>query len=506
MRKAQRSLGFAARAACLCVLALLASASSAQMAAELRRAVDRAELGASGVAGVAVLDGLTGRVIFEHRADEPLAPASNQKLLTTAAAVKILGSDYRFRTALLIDERGRVVLRGGGDPILGDRNAADAPGASAEQAVEGVGLLRGLPGLLSQPGASVSELIIDDRVFDRELVHPDWPRDQLDRWYCAPVQGVSVHANVFEFYPSPSAGGATADLEPRSPWIQIESRAQAVSKGRNAVWVQRTGGDDRFVLRGRIRTRTSAPIRVAMQEPALNAGRLLADRAGLSDAVPVRLAGEMEDLGSARRLLGEVSSSLLPVLYRCNYDSMNLHSEALLKLLGRTITGEPGSWANGAAVLRMLIADTLGAEAASTTVVRDGSGLSRQNRITARTLARWLTAMRGNDEVWPIYTQTLPSLRDKLQRRLGIAPLEQRVFAKTGTINHVRCLSGYVTDPESGRTAVFVVLCNGLRTGESVRGSYALKADLVTAISENFMELALPEPEPEQKLKPVAAE
>jgi D-alanyl-D-alanine carboxypeptidase/D-alanyl-D-alanine-endopeptidase (penicillin-binding protein 4) len=140
----------------------------------------------------------------------------------------------------------------------------------------------------------------------------------------------------------------------------------------------------------------------------------------------------------------------------------------------------------------MLIAETLGPAAAADTIIRDGSGLSRDNRVTARTMARWLAAMHGDDEVRPMYLATLPSAEDKLAERLTTGPLSHRLAAKTGTINRVRCLSGYVYDESTGRAAAFSVLCNGLTTGESIRAAYRLQSDIVAAIDKHLAELSLP--------------
>ncbi|MGP1272907.1 MAG: D-alanyl-D-alanine carboxypeptidase/D-alanyl-D-alanine endopeptidase [Phycisphaerales bacterium] len=483
------------RQAALAVLTavLVAPIAAAQLATDLRTIVDRIPLGEHGIAGIAIYDLGTGAPLFEHNASVPLAPASNQKLLTSAAATKILGPAFVFETAVYRTSDGSLAIVGTGDPAFGDLEVL----RERDPARDPDDVLRTMAAAIADAVGSANEIIVDDRVFDRELIHPDWPQDQLEKWYCAPVQGVNVHANVLAFYPEPNGTAATAAIEPEADWIEVASRANVVSEGRNSIWIQRTESDDRFVLRGNIRTRVGAPIEVAVREPSLLAGKLLAERleqAGVDGASVsrVRLAYPDEQLTIIEPALVAWVTPMAEVMYRCNFDSMNMYAEALLKRLGYEITGESGSWQNGAAVLRMLIADTLGAQAAAETVIRDGSGLSRENRVTADTMARWLVAMYRDPEVQRMYLATLPSYEDKLSRRLTLGEAGVTVHAKTGTINRVRCLSGYVLDRESGRGAAFAILCNELRTGESIRDSYRLKSEIIAAIDRHRMELVDP--------------
>lgn len=484
-----------ARIVCTVIMSV-APPATGQLSADLRSAVNRASLGAEGLVGVAVFDAVSGEPIFEHNGRMPLAPASNQKLLTSAAAMKILGPGFAFRTEMFATPEGDLVLVGSGDPCLADPEVLRDldPPTDAET------VLRAFAAAVAERAPTPRELILDDRVFDRELIHPDWPTDQLDRWYCAPVQGLSVHSNVIAFYPTPGDGSSpTASVEPESPWIEIVNQAEVIAEGRNAVWIQQSETDDRFILRGKIRTRSQAPIEVALKQPSLMLGRLIADRmssagAAFTASPPVRLIGEHERPDTQETPLAAWVTPIDDVLYRCNYDSMNLCAEALLKRVGHAVTGERGSWSSGAAVIRMLISDTLGPAAAADTVIRDGSGLSRENRVTADTLAQFLAAMYADDEVRAMYLRTLPTGTGKLADRLETGALTHALHAKTGTINRVRCLSGYIVDESTGQTAAFSILCNGLTTGESVRAAYRLQSEIVSTIDRRLSELTIPEP------------
>lgn len=480
---------------------LIPALAAAQLAAELESIVRRSALGSTGVAGIAVVDLNTGTTIFSHLADRPLAPASNMKLLTSAAAVKILGPDFAFRTELRMTTDGRIVVVGSGDPaladpeVLGDRDPPESADEFLDSFADAVKAKR------------INEIIIDDRIFDRELIHPDWPKDQLERWYCAPVQGVNVHANVIAFYPSPGDAdtGPGAGMDPVAPWVELENRAKKISKGRNAVWVQRTESDNRFILRGSIRVPSQTPIEVSLHKPALFLGNLLADRLARSGVLvgdlpspfkAVRLAAPNESFEFTETPLAVNFTDLPEILHRVNYDSYNLYAECLLKRMGYEVTGEQGSWTNGSSVVRMLIAEKLGPEHAASTIIRDGSGLSRENRIRASTIAQWLRAMYHDDETRPALLNSLPTAKSKLAQRFRFSTLNNDLYAKTGTINRVRCLSGYIINHETGQGAAFSVLVNGLASGDAVANSKRLHREIVEAIDQNLGQFAMPAAQP----------
>jgi D-alanyl-D-alanine carboxypeptidase/D-alanyl-D-alanine-endopeptidase (penicillin-binding protein 4) len=195
--------------------------------------------------------------------------------------------------------------------------------------------------------------------------------------------------------------------------------------------------------------------------------RLLADR--LAEAgIPVGAVAQpaMEESLPDGRAIFAVENTLPLVLQRCNKDSQNLFAECLLKRMGRAITGAPGSWDNGAAAVRRFLSDELQTQSASISIA-DGSGMSRDNRITAGVMVSLLAAMRGDAKVWPIYRDSL-SIKDiegDLKRRFeSLAPkLAGKLYPKTGGLHEVITLSGYLVVPDGGgeRTFAFSLLFNG---------------------------------------------
>ena len=128
------------------------------------------------------------------------SPASNQKILTAAAALQALGKDFRFQTTLARVGEDLVVV-GDGDPNLSGRFFGDDP----DQALLSLAADARRQGL-----ARVRDVVLDASRFDGATVHPDWPADQLDRWYCAPVAALVFNDSCWDVTVGPREGGGPA--------------------------------------------------------------------------------------------------------------------------------------------------------------------------------------------------------------------------------------------------------------------------------------------------------
>lgn len=475
-------------AACLLVLTGVASAMQGPMESALTLVRNRTPLGDARV-GIAVVDVNSGEVLGAHNPDELFIPASNMKLLASGAALLTLGPDFSFKTRLLWDETGRrLVLEGAGDPALGDPVILER----GDPELDPDGLMRRLAQVVLDAGLdAVDEIVIDDRIFDRVFAHPSWPADQLNKWYCAEVGGVNFHNNVLRVYAdrNPGAGLPSLRITPRFSAMDITNRGATVRSGNNTAWIARPRPENTFTFYGDVRHPTV--IQVAIHDPPTFAGVVLANaladagvRVGTDDAPPgdsVRLAGPSEDFGGAKPL-AIVSTTLADVLERCNKDSHNLYAEAVLKRSAHAVTGDMGSWSSGASILRMLLADEVGQQASATVRIADGSGMSRENRLTPAITARWLRAL-ALSEHRDAFLASLPEPGEgTLSRRFREVRLSNRVHAKSGYLNGVYSLSGYVTDADTGRMVAFSVLLNGVRPGEPSRNAKAFHEQVVLEI------------------------
>lgn len=485
---------FAVMSACVAFCLVAPVAQAQDISARIKQAADGASLEPVQYS-VHVKDLETGRELVAFDAGRPMIPASNQKLFSSGAALLTLGCDFEFVTSVrtLGD---RVVLEGAGDPALADPALLERldPIVTVEQ------VLGGLADAVVSSGLNeIREIVLDDRVFDRNRVHPSWPTDQLNRWYCAEVDGLSFHANVLRVFPAPGEAPGVApivELQPRAPWMDVRVRARTVSSGRSTVWVARTLGGNTFTVMGDVPRRLD--IDVAVHEPSRWFGELLANRLRAAGATvggigaegyaanrfaAVRYANDAEMLAGGRTV-AEIRTPITEIATRCNKASYNLYADCLLKRMGHEISGEPGSWENGAAVIRMLLSERLGARVAAETDIADGSGMSRLNRVSAETVTAWLDTMAESDAA-NCFIQSLPTIGEgSLRSRFKETKPVHEVRAKSGTLNGVRCLSGYVTHRETGRQVAFSVLVNNLANGSQARAARLFHERVALACDE----------------------
>jgi D-alanyl-D-alanine carboxypeptidase/D-alanyl-D-alanine-endopeptidase (penicillin-binding protein 4) len=465
-------------------LAPLPAAVAQPLERQIRDLVGRAKIGQAEV-GICVVDVSSGERLVGINEKRAFAPASNLKVLTSGAALMVLGKDFDFRTRLVRDG-DRLIVIGGGDPGFAD------PKLLEEMKLSVGGFVDRLADAVRTAGfTGIREVVVDDRVFDRNAVHPSWPDDQLNRWYCAEVSGLNFHANVLQIFATGAQRPGSAPAlrtEPEASWIEVNNAAQTVATGASAIAVFREGPEGfRFKVTGSVRSIPMEPVEVSVFNPALLFGKLLADRlqaAGLAPpgkTISARQAIENERF-STESPLTVVRTPIKTVLQRCNADSHNLYAESLLKRIGHEVTGQPGSWSNGATVVRMQVVERLGQDFGEF-IMADGSGLSRDNRVTPLLMASWLGAIGRQSAIAQVFVDSLatPGEGSWTRRFADLKKLSSYFRGKSGFINNVLCLSGYLTNKTTGRRIAFSILVND--TNKAQPGSVRdLQEDVVRQI------------------------
>jgi D-alanyl-D-alanine carboxypeptidase/D-alanyl-D-alanine-endopeptidase (penicillin-binding protein 4) len=433
---------------------------------------------ASARTGVVVADVESGQVLFARDADVLLNPASNVKLVTSAAALARLGPDFRFDTELYVDAGAgegsarALYVRGKGDPTLVTERLWAIAGDLVHLGIRRVG-----------------DVVVDESYFDGERTGPGFDQESGDRSYLAPAGAASLNWNTIAVHVAPGdrrGGKARVELEPASDLFDVDVRATTAPPGarrRIVVSSVRAGARQRIVVDGRI------PIGSRMQtvwrridDPALYLGhtlRRLMELRGARFAGKVR-AGAVPQ--GARLVHVAQSESLAEVVRRLNKTSNNFVAEQLLKTLGAEAKGTPGSWPKGVAAVEEFLADVGVPRGAY--VMRNGSGLNDTNRFSARQLVTLLRAMWAR---FPLHAEYLASLpvagRDGTIRwRMEGSEAEGRLRAKTGTLENVTSLSGYVENA-AHRTLAFAILVNDFsgRASGAVRSVDALGAALAAS-------------------------
>lgn len=413
--------------------------------------------------GVHILELESGRTVFNHHGHRLRILASNTKLFTTAAALDSFGPGYFLETRLLARGRveagvlkGDLAVLGGGDPNISGRHHYGDP----------YGVFRGWASVLLSKGVRHIEgdVLLVDGLFSDEKVHASWPKDQLAKWYQAPVGALSFNDNcvLVRVSPAPSAGQPLrVELEPPLELFQVSVSGTTRSSGKGGkVVIDRHPGSQIIEVSGFLPVSAKpADYWVTVEDPVQYFAAAL--RAALGEE-GISLQGRMMLAGSPPAgtwtRVATHRSDLLTTLEVVNKRSQNFYAESVLKLLGARHCGR-GDWESGIRAVTEF-ADTLGIDAGSFHMA-DGSGLSRGNRFSpdqVTTLLREMFFHRWGRE----FMRTLPYSGEAGQswkKRLATPPYRGNVFAKTGTLRDVSTLSGYAK-ARSGKTYVFSILMN----------------------------------------------
>ncbi|HYU30826.1 MAG TPA: D-alanyl-D-alanine carboxypeptidase/D-alanyl-D-alanine-endopeptidase [Thermoanaerobaculia bacterium] len=410
--------------------------------------------------GVHIIELDSGETVYALHPDEPRVIASNSKLFTTAAALDAFGPGHFFETRFLL--RGKVVngvlegdlgVVGGGDPHISGRDYngdSYAPFRPWAQALRERGINR-----------VTGDIYLAHGLFSPPDIHPDWPRDQLTRWYEAPVGALSFSDDciLVRVWPSPSGGRPRVELVPDVPVLRIENTARTIAsrKGQQVI-IARAG--DTLVVRGAI-GKNSGPVEtwVTIPDPVRYFGEGL--KAALGEggvAVGGHLRSVDELPGAIWERVAVHRSDLVSIIQVTNKHSQNFYAETLAKDLGALRCGR-GTWPDGVRAIGEFLRG-IGVPPESFSM-SDGSGMSRANRFAPRAVTTLLRHMffhpAGRE-----FAQSLPYSGEDLgswKRRMAAPPYLGNVLAKTGTLDGVSALSGYAK-AVSGKSYAFSILCN----------------------------------------------
>jgi len=316
--------------------------------------------------------------------------------------------------------------------------------------------------------------------------------------------GINFYDNCFQVTASPTRTGqdARVTVYPYGPFVKTEMRLRT---GRADQWDIITRHEsNRLGLRGTIRNRQQQY--VAMHDPAMVFGELLKNQLAKRNISVGEVVRPADDQRLAEgKVLHKLNTTLQAVLNRVNQDSQNMYAEAILKRSGHAITGAPGTFENGAAAVREYLARRINDPTLAAQIkVADGSGMSRENRVSARALVEVLRAQAASEDFRPfIASMATPGNEGSLERRFvdEDEKLTADLYAKTGTINHVSALSGYLVYPDAGpndtaRVLAFSILVNGHGLGQarniSGRMVRRLQNELVKLMDEEAIGAMVP--------------
>lgn len=389
--------------------------------------------------------------LYSRDAQKYFIPASNVKLLTTAAALQKLGADFRIKTSVYSGENGSLYVAGRGDPSI-----TEAQLQSLAQQLKRRGVDR------------VNELIGDDSYFQGSAVNPNWEWEDAQAGYGAPINSLIFNQNAIELLLSPQDLGQPLKVtfaEPKlaNQW-QIQNNSVTVAQN-ESEFIEVGREFDRPAIRVSGQLKVGAEPEsayVAVVNPANNFLQHF-QQVLAAEGIPVKQALVASVSRNFNQELATVESPPLAELVReTNRESNNLYAEVLLRLLGKVTDKMPQQQEDtgeiGLKELKTALTQ-LGVNPNSY-ILADGSGLSRHNLISPEALVQTLRFM-ANSPAASIYRQSLPIAGESgtLKNRLNSTPNRVILQAKTGTLSGVSALSGYIEVPDY-EPLVFSIIVN----------------------------------------------
>jgi serine-type D-Ala-D-Ala carboxypeptidase/endopeptidase (penicillin-binding protein 4) len=439
--------------------------------------------------GILIVDPASGDTLYSRNAGKLFMPASNQKIVTGAAALALLGPDYTFRTDFaasgpIVDGtlRGDLLVIGRGDPTISD----------AMQQGDAMRPLRAVADSLAARGVRriAGSLVAHGNAFPDATLGFGWAWDDLDYPYSAAVDALLFNEGFTRIVVrgADRVGGApTAETRParRYPALRVTATtvdtssatrlAARTETGPPSTIVATSGGTSAAVpavtptraiaplpvieVAGTIRAGDSAVVRIAHRDPAgaylAALGEALRERGIEIQGGAAGTANRVDTLFSTR---SAPLSAILPVFEK---PSQNQIGEVLLKTMGLERTGVGSADSGRAVVSRQLVEWGL---TPMDFAVRDGSGLSRHNYITPAAVARILDAMRTSPH-FQLFHDALPvaGVDGTIAARMRGTAAAGNAHAKTGFIDKARALSGYVRTAD-GTLLIFSFIANNWTT------------------------------------------
>jgi len=406
--------------------------------------------------GIVVAPVAGGEPLYTRSAEQFFIPASNIKLLTTAAALQHFGPAHRVRTTVYGHTEGgetTVQIVGQGDPTLTAASLQTLAQQVAQQ----------LPRLGAT--AQIDRLILDDTYFQGDAINPNWEWEDLQAGYGAPVTSLILDGNAIHLRLTPQQIGQPLQVAFASPldaqdWA-LENRSRTVAPtAPEEVQVVQDGQRQTLQVLGQLRTGSAAEdVAIATPTPTLRFLRHF--RAALIGAGLTVRRAEVAPQPSAlpQTLALQMSPPLAEWVAIANAESENLYAETLLYLIGHDrAIAQTSTLAAGIvgveAILAELGVDPTGIDQA------DGSGLSRKNLATPTAFVQTLQAMHRSP-YGQVYRDSLAvaGVSGTLRNRFQGTPVVGRLQGKSGAISGIAALSGYLTPPHHPPLA-FSILVN----------------------------------------------
>ena len=386
-----------------------------------------------------------GQTLYSLNRNRLLTPASNIKLITSAAALEYLGDKYKFKTNLY-QKGNNLILEGGGDPTLSIQS------------------LDSLAKIISTKIKKIDTLFLDPFIIDSIAFGEGWMWDGGYWKHAAEVSGLSINNNCIDFYVSPGELGETANIDffPKTDYITVTNNSITVNDTIDfkKLKIERDwiSNKNSFLINGEIlTTELTDTLFRNIHDPSLFTGHIFNKMLTKYNISVAHLT--KQDVNLQSELIGfHESNNLSSIIKQMMHQSNNLSSELLVKSLSPN-KNNPGNWEEGINIVKSFISDSINLDTAALKIV-DGSGMSRFNLLSPKQIVDLLSYMGENNNFKP-FLNALPTGGKKestLEERFQ--NINTKIRAKTGSLYGVSTLSGYLFSEKYGPLA-FSILING---------------------------------------------
>jgi D-alanyl-D-alanine carboxypeptidase/D-alanyl-D-alanine-endopeptidase (penicillin-binding protein 4) len=459
-------------------ISFLMETVAAQIPQQVKRLLNSREMKGASLS-LTVKEVKSGKVVYAYEKERELTPASVMKLVTTAAALEILGSDFRFSTSLEYDGEiadstltGNLYIKGGGDPTLGSAHLS--PDRNAYTPDRNTFVPEWLAAVKKAGIKTVTgRIIADDSIFDTEGVSGKWQGEDWGSYYGAGCYGLSVFDNQYTLYLKTGEQGSKPSIttsEPLQPSIRFHNYLTAVAADTDSAYIAGYPFScDRYLYGAVPANRQRLLLRGDIPDPPLFLAQYVDEqfrREGITIGHAPACFRQLSEAGywpdgERKRLVTTCSPPLSRIARLVNERSINLFADALLKTLGlRYLQGDGeviSSFGKGIHVVREHWRNK-GLDVSSLWMF-DGSGLSVSDKLTASFLCDLLVYMATSSGQSEAFTASLPQagLEGSVVNFLKGSAWQGKALLKSGGMSRVRSFAGYITH-NSKQYAVAVIV------------------------------------------------
>lgn len=425
---------------------------------------------------ITVLDAISGNTVMAYDSERSLTPASSLKTLTTAAALSVLGENYKFKTELqyggTLDNEGTlqgdIYIKGYGDPTLGSELMEETDNmhivfSKFLMALKGAGI-KNING----------HIIGDGSYFPTQPNADTWLWEDMGNYYSAGIFGLNILENRywldFQQHPSLDSIPRVLGTRPQFPVLQIENLVTSAEKrSGDQAYIYGTPFNHDITIRGTIPVGDGSvfSIKGSIPDPVLFAAFQFSEYLKLNginvEKHPRSVFTPKEDL--RKTIYVHQSPTLSTIVKRTNHESVNLYCEAMLKIIGLQLANSSSFEDATEALINYWAERGIDTEGM---LLKDGSGLSPRAFVTSRQLATILHLMANDGNLFPIFYESLSSGKEgTLKGMFRGTRAYENIHAKSGSMSSVRSYTGYARN-KKGQLLSFSIIANNFTCKSSV--------------------------------------